>query len=429
MEMFNYYLKLSFRNLIRNRLFFILMISTLAVGVGIFLANIAIIKSMSSDPIPYKSDRIFNVSLNIWPLDNPDAELIEIMRYNDAMHILKNDIATNTMVHYQSKVYTRDINAKSLTRHQAVVRATTSGFFPLTDALFAFGGAWQQDYAKQIVIGDTFNQQVFGGGNSVGKTLEIDGKPFEIVGVLKPWNLKPAFYKAAFEQAFEPTDDIYAPIETAMDNEWAIDLRNMSTDRINSVSDNRGKNGFFIQAFVQLDTLEQKSLMQQYLDNYSQHRKAQGEYLRANENRLLDVNEWLTHQKVVDERMLAFALASSLFLAVCIFNASSLLLARYHSARFETGLRRAVGARMKDVFYQGVVESMLIGLCCAVLTLLFGWLFLQISMTLFPALKQTSDIDITLLLMGIAIALITSFISMLYPLIRSCRTSLSTTLK
>lgn len=429
MEMFNYYLKLSFRNLIRNRLFFILMISTLAVGVGIFLANIAIIKSMSSDPIPYKSDRIFNVSLNIWPLDNPDAELIEIMRYNDAMHILKNDIATNTMVHYQSKVYTRDINAKSLTRHQAVVRATTPGFFPLTDALFAFGGAWQQDYAKQIVIGDTFNQQVFGGGNSVGKTLEIDGKPFEIVGVLKPWNLKPAFYKAAFEQAFEPTDDIYAPIETAMDNEWAIDLRNMSTDRINSVSDNRGKNGFFIQAFVQLDTLEQKSLMQQYLDNYSQHRKAQGEYLRANENRLLDVNEWLTHQKVVDERMLAFALASSLFLAVCIFNASSLLLARYHSARFETGLRRAVGARMKDVFYQGVVESMLIGLCCAVLTLLFGWLFLQISMTLFPALKQTSDIDITLLLMGIAIALITSFISMLYPLIRSCRTSLSTTLK
>jgi putative ABC transport system permease protein len=132
---------------------------------------------------------------------------------------------------------------------------------------------------------------------------------------------------------------------------------------------------------------------------------------------------------VVDERMLAFALASSLFLAVCIFNASSLLLARYHSARFETGLRRAVGARIKDVFYQGVVESMLIGLCCAVLTLIFGWLFLQISITLFPALKQTSDIDLTLILLGIGIALVTSFISMLYPLIRSCRTPLSTTLK
>ena len=82
-------------------------------------------------------------------------ELIEIMRYHDAMHILKNDIATHTMVHYQSQVYTRDINSKNLTRHQAVVRATTPGFFPLTDAPFAYGGAWQQDYAKQIVIGDT----------------------------------------------------------------------------------------------------------------------------------------------------------------------------------------------------------------------------------------------------------------------------------
>ncbi|GAC19255.1 ABC transporter permease [Paraglaciecola arctica] len=429
MEMFNYYFKLSIRNLIRNRLFFILMISTLAVGVGVFLANIAIIKSMSSDPIPYKSKNIFNVSLNIWPNDTPDAELIEIMRYDDAMHLLKNNIATHTMVHYQSQVYTRDIDSTNLTRHQAVVRATTPGFFPLTDAPFAFGGSWQQDRAKQIVIGDTLNQQIFGGGNSVGKTLEIDGKPFEIVGVLKPWELKPLFYHAEDGQKFTTTDDIYAPIETAMDNEWVVNVRSSATERSDSVSDNRGKNVFFIQTFVQLDNQQQKNAMQQYIDNYSQHRQQQGEYLRANDNRLLDVNQWLKHKEVVDERMLAFALATSLFLAVCIFNASSLLLARYHSARFETGLRRAVGARMKDVFYQGLVESVLVGVCCAILALLFGWIFLQISITLFPALEHTSDIDAPLIIIGIGIALVTSFISMLYPLIRSCRTPLSTTLK
>ncbi|MFT6529798.1 MAG: putative ABC transport system permease protein [Psychrosphaera sp.] len=429
MEMFNYYLKLSVRNLIRNRLFFILMISTLAIGVGVFLANIAIIKTMSSDPIPHKSDRIFNVSLNVWTGDNPDAKLIEVMRYDDAMHILKNDIATHTMVHYQSQVYARDINSKSLTRHQAVVRATTPGFFPLTEAPFAYGGVWQQDHAKQIVIGDTLNQQVFGGGNNVGKALEIDGKAFEVVGILKPWELKPLYYHAAYGQKFKTTDDIYAPIETALDNEWAINVRSTSTDRINSVSDNRGKNGYFIQAFVQLENQQQKNAMQAYIDNYSQHRQEQGEILRANENRLLDVNQWLDHNEVVDERMIAFALATSLFLAVCIFNASSLLLARYHSARFETGLRRAVGARMKDVFYQGLVESILIGCVCAVFSLFFGWLFLQISTRLFPALERTSDIDFSLIAIGIFVALVTSFISMLYPLIRSCRTPLSTTLK
>jgi len=429
MEMFNYYLKLSVRNLIRNRLFFILMLSTLAVGVGVFLANIAIIKSMSSDPIPHKSDRIFNVTLNVWTADNQDDELIETMRYQDAMHILENNIATHTMVHYQSQVYARDINSKSLTRHQADVRATTPGFFPLTEAPFAYGGVWQQEHAKQIVIGDKLNNQIFGGGNSVGNVLEIDGKSFEIVGVLKPWKLKPLFYHIAYNQKFKATDDIYAPIETALDNEWAINVRNSATERINSVSDNRGKNGYFIQAFVQLENQQQQNAMRDYLNNYSQSRQEVGEVLRANENRLLDVNQWLDHKEVVDDRMLAFALASSLFLAVCIFNASSLLLARYHSARFETGLRRAVGARMKDVYYQGLVESLLIGIVCAVLSLLFGWVFLQISIALFPELEQTSDIDITLIATGIFVALVTSFISMLYPLIRSCRTPLSTTLK
>jgi len=429
MEMFNYYLKLSVRNLIRNKLFFTLMISTLAVGVGVFLANIAIIKSMSADPIPHKSDKIFNVSINVWPNDNPDAKLRETMRYDDAMHILKNDIATNTMVHYQSNVYAKDINSKSLTRYSSKVRATTPEFFALTDAPFAYGDVWQQDHAKQIVIGDSLNQQIFGGGNNVGKVLEIGGDTFEVVGILKPWRLKPLFYHAVGRQKFSSNDDIYAPIETALDSEWTIEVQSSRTERIDSVSDHRGKNGFFILAFVQLDTLEQKKAMQQYLDNYSQHRKQLGEHLRANDNRLLDVNQWLTLQKVMDERMLAFGLATSLFLAVCIFNASSLLLARYHSARFETGLRRAVGARIKDVFYQGLVESLLLGLICAVFSLIFGWVFLHVSITLFSSLKQTSDFDLTLVGIGIFIALITTFISMLYPLIRSCRTSLSTTLK
>ena len=127
--------------------------------------------------------------------------------------------------------------------------------------------------------------------------------------------------------------------------------------------------------------------------------------------------------------MLAFGLATSLFLAVCIFNASSLLLARYHSARFETGLRRALGARVKDIFYQGLVESTVIGICCAILALIFGWIFLKLSLRLFPDLEHISDIDGSLMLTGVAIAMLTSFVSMIYPLLKSCHGSVSTTLK
>jgi len=351
------------------------------------------------------------------------------MRYDDAMHILKNEVATHTMVHYQTQVYTREVGAASVTSYQAKVRATTPGFFPLTSAPFAYGGVWQGDHAKQVVIGDSLNQQIFGGGNSVGKLIEVDGKPLEIVGVLKPWHLKPLFYHPGHRQAFSATDDLFAPIETALDNEWAINVQSMSTERINSVSDNRGKNAFFIHAFVQLDSQAQINEMKNFLGNYSQMRKDGGDFLRETDNRLLDVNQWLELNKVVDKQMLAFGLATSLFLAVCIFNASSLLLARYHSARFETGLRRAVGARISDIFYQGLVESTLVGMCCAVLALVFGWVFLQLSLSLFPKLENTSDIDGSLIAIGIAIALATSFISMIYPLLKACHAQLSTTLK
>ncbi len=429
MEMFRYYLKLSVRNLSRNRLFFSLMIGTLAVGVGVFLANIAIIKTMSNDPLPNKSDKVFNVSINVWSNSNPTPDLLTIMRYDDAMHILKNDIATHTMVHYQSQVYTRAFNADSVTRYQAKVRATTPGFFPLTDASFAHGGSWINDRAKEVVLGHKLNQQLFAGVNSVGKVIDVAGKPLTVVGVLKPWHPKPLFYHPSSRQAFDQSDDIYLPIETSLDNEWAINVQSMQTETVNGVSDSRGKNAFFIHAFVQLDTAAQKQDMQNYLDNYSQLRKDGGDYLRENDNRMLDVNQWLELNKVVDQQMLAFGLASSLFLAVCIFNASSLLLARYHSGRFEIGLRRAVGARTKDIFYQGLVESTLIGLCCAALSLVCGWIFLQLSLSLFPKLENISDIDITLVAMGIGIALLTSFLSMLYPLLKACHCSLSTTLK
>jgi putative ABC transport system permease protein len=127
--------------------------------------------------------------------------------------------------------------------------------------------------------------------------------------------------------------------------------------------------------------------------------------------------------------MVAFALASGLFLVVCVFNASSLLLSRYHSSKFETALRRAIGASRKQIFYQGLIESLLVGLASALLSLLLAWLFLQFSISLFPRLENIAQFNTELLVLGIAIALSTTFISTLYPLIRTCRSSVSSELK
>ncbi|SFC05881.1 ABC transporter permease [Pseudoalteromonas denitrificans] len=430
MEMLIYYIKLSIHNIKRHTLFFTLMITTLALGIAVLLANLAILKVMSSDPIPQKSDKIFSVNMTTWPETKGDnSEPLHILRYRDAMHILKSDIPTYSLIHYESNVYTRAVESKSLSRFGATTRATTQAFFQLTNAPFEYGQSWENENAFEVVIGADLNQKLFGGINSVGKNIEIDNKLFRIVGVLKPWHLKPLFYHASERRAFNKTDDLFAPIEVALDNSWGIGARASSTEMYNASSETREKNVFYLQAFVQLDTQQQKTEFQNYLDSYSQSLKDAGEHPFDINNKLYNVNEWLTKNKVVDDKILAFALATLLFLAVCIFNASSLLLARYHSAKFETGLRRAIGASKKQIFLQGSIESIIIGTICAFFSIVIGWIFLKLSLSLFPYLTDIANFDMQLMIMGICIAIATSFISALYPLIRASNSNISSEIK
>jgi putative ABC transport system permease protein len=141
------------------------------------------------------------------------------------------------------------------------------------------------------------------------------------------------------------------------------------------------------------------------------------------------VNEWLLEQNIVDQKVLAFTLASVLFLLVCIFNASSLLLSRFHSAKFEVGLRRAVGASNKHMLMQGITESVLLGLIAGAMSLMLSWLFLKLSIEFLPDLANIAVLEPKLLLLGVALALATSVSSALYPLYRANRYTISAELK
>jgi putative ABC transport system permease protein len=55
--MFSYYLKLGLRSLRRNPVLTALMVLTLAVGVATSMSTLTVMRAMSGDPIPTKSDR------------------------------------------------------------------------------------------------------------------------------------------------------------------------------------------------------------------------------------------------------------------------------------------------------------------------------------------------------------------------------------
>jgi putative ABC transport system permease protein len=427
--MLSYNLKLALQSFKRAPSLYFLVLLTLSIGVGLLCANLALVSSMAGDPIPEKSNQLFHVSMNTWPDDEPQAEPFHILRYREAIKIAESGIPKNSAVFYASGVYARDAESESLKRFDSSVRATTPGFFALTNAPFAFGNGFAKSSGMEVVIGSVLNQKIFAGANSVGKTLELDGELLTITGVLKPWFLRPLFYHATEGRAFNLTDDIYVPLETGIDLGWSIHARSSSTVSYKGVKFTRDRDVFYLQAWVELEGRTQQQAFQNYLDNYSQTLKDAGEHPLDIMNELRDVNVWLSEQKIVDQKVLAFTLASVLFLCVCVFNASSLLLSRFHSAKFEVGLRRAIGASNRNILNQGLTESVLLGLVAGVVSLLLSWLFLKLSITFLPDLENIAVLEPKLLLLGMLLALFTSVSSALYPLYRANRYTISAELK
>src|SRR3546814_4440285 len=76
--------------------------------------------------------------------------------------------------------------------------AVYSEFFPMLDVPFLYGSGWNaQDDAQRaavVVISSKLNEKLFGGINSVGKTVNIEGKDYRVSGVLDNWNPQPRFY-------------------------------------------------------------------------------------------------------------------------------------------------------------------------------------------------------------------------------------------
>lgn len=427
--MFTYNLKLALQSFKRAPSLYLLIIVTLSVGVGLLCANLALVNSMASDPIPDKSKRLFHVSMNTWPEDDQSTQPLHILRYKDAMAIAEFKEAKRSAVFYASGVYSRDSESTSLKRYDSTVRATTPGFFKLTNAPFAYGNQFESSKGMEVVIGDDLNQKIFAGENSVGKTLELDGELLTVVGVLKPWTLRPLFYHVTEGRAFNLTDDIFVPLETAIDLNWSIHARSTSTDDFSKIAETRDRNVYYLQAWVELESALNKQTLQTYLDNYSQLLKDAGDHPLVIKNELHNVPEWLEIREIVDQKVLAFTLASLLFLCVCVFNASSLLLSRFHAGKQEVGLRRAIGASNKHMLWQGVTESALLGFITGCVALVLSWLFLKLSIKFLPHLANVAVLQPNILALGMLLAIATSVTSAMYPLYRANRYTISAELK
>jgi putative ABC transport system permease protein len=172
---------------------------------------------------------------------------------------------------------------------------------------------------------------------------------------------------------------------------------------------------------VELKDQQQYEAYKTFLDNYVREQKVLGRFPRPLNNHLRHPDEWLKVNEVVrnDNRVLVGL--SFMFLAVCLLNMIGLLLAKFLGAAPLVGLRRALGASRATVFRQHIVEVAVIGLGGGVLGIGVAALGLMGVRRLYDKYDALTHLDVPMIVVALAIAILSGVLAGLYPTWRVCR--------
>jgi len=427
--MFNYYLKLGWLSICRNPILSTLMIAAIAVGIGASMTTITVNYVMSGDPIPQKSDQLFYVQLDSWDPNESSEEPFEPpdqVTYIDAMALMNAGKAYRQIASNRSGLVLEPQGDDEMP-FNVEARNTFADFFPMFDLRFVYGGGWDSsaDEGKErvVVLSREINDRVFGGEDSVGRNVRMNGMDFRVVGVLDHWLPMPKFYDVS-NGAFNETEEVYIPFNVAVEYQLP---RNGNT----SCWKPRDGDGFeaflnseciWIQFWAELRNETEKQEYMAFLNAYTEQQKALGRFPRPLNNRLRDVMEWMAYQEVVEDDAQVLLGLSLLFLVVCLLNTIGLLLAKFMGKSGDIGLRRALGAKKSALFVQHLVESGLIGLGGGVLGLGLAWLGLRgIEMLFGEDVENLVGMDWVMVLTAICLAIFSALLAGLYPTWRACR--------
>jgi putative ABC transport system permease protein len=428
--MFAYYLDLALRSLKRNRGLTALMIVTIAFGVAASMTTWSVLRAVSGDPIPQKSAQLFVPQIDNWgptghAPGSTSTEPPSAMDYTDAMALMRAQRATYQSAMYQiaTSVVPQRAGENPI---MALGEAVYSQFFPMLDVPFKYGSGWSvadDDHRAQvIVISSHLNDQLFGGADSVGKTVNLSGRGYRVAGVLDDWHPQPVFYDVVNTGGFNTSGgDIFIPFTTAI----ATDTQNNGNTNCNETP----KAGFvglqqsecvWIAFMVQLDDAAAVRDYGRFLDNYAAAQQQAGRFHWPANTRLRGLMAWLDHQQVVPpDTKISLYVALGLLL-VCLVNVAGLLLAKFLRRASEIGVRRALGASRREIYTQFLIEAGMVGLAGGVLgVLLTGVGIASVGWVLPRDIASLAHLDWLLLLLTLIVAIAATVVAGLYPTLRA----------
>lgn len=421
-----YYLRLSALSYRRNPILSSLMVLAVAIGIGAYMVIYTLNYVMGGNPIPHKSDTLFHVQMDIGnPSESFDPP--SQLTYLDSKALMQDSRAIRQTMSSKFVSIIEPDNPE-LRPFRVAGRGASADFFPMFDVPFLYGNGWDnsvdESLQQVVVLSRELNEQLFGGQDSTGQSLLLEGTHFQVLGVIDNWNPVPKFYDVN-NGPFDTGEEIYLPWNLIP----SLELPRAGNTSCHKPVDGVGWQAFlnsecvWIQYWVELQSAEEEADYLNFINNYAAEQKQLGRFEKPINNKLFDVEEWIIELEVLpDETRILSALAVML-LAVCLLNTIGLLLSKFLSKSAEIGVRQALGAHKGSLFIQHVTEAGFIGLIGGILGTGVASLGLEgIKVLLGENLMQTDWIrlDFTLVAITILLAVTCTILAGLYPIWRAC---------
>jgi putative ABC transport system permease protein len=392
-------LRFAVRSLFKRPGFALIVIFTLALGIGANTAIFSVINAVLLRPLPYvEPERI----VQLWETDTRQRSLegtVSPLNFNDWRNQTQ---SFEAMAAYRYTIFTLTGNDQP----QSLNGSTTSAsFFSVLGVKPIIGRDFlpEEDAPgknRVCILSYGLWQRQFAGDQTLpGKTIQLNGESYTVAGVMP--------------QGFQFPDsaELWSPLGYDLQRIERGSHNLMAIGRINS-------NTTVSSAQADLDAIASR-LEEQYPNTNT----------RAG-IKVIPLREQLVGK--VEKGLYILLFAVGLVLLIACANVTNLLLVRATSRQKEIAIRAAIGASRRHLIRQFLIEGVLLAIIGGTIGLLIAWWGVDLILASLPSnLPRIKDanIDKWVLLFTLSISLLTGILSALAPAIYGTRLDLNQVLK
>ncbi len=377
-----FHLRVAWRSLSRTPWFSFAMVASMAVGAAVWIIARTTVVAQGALSLPGRPvyhaglDRV-GPDLSEGDLRNVQAFTSALVSWTDAEALLARAPGAATVTWASRAV----IAAEGHPPAALETRACSRAFFALFGFRFSQGGPWSPaadrpapaaagvpdsaaDALPPVVL-DARTARRLLGGDAVGRTVQVGGRSFRVVGVLEPYE-RMKIYDLKFIVQTRP-DEIYLPVHEAVALDLAPEIVVAGAPHGGSMADLMASDDHWLHVWLELPDAAARSAFQHavasWITTLPERRPAVATL------RLRSADSWQRENFRTFSGYQLFYLFGTLLFAACVLNLIRLLLAKFSSRAHLVGVHRALGASKRSVFVQHLIEAELVGLGAGVLGL------------------------------------------------------------